>query len=568
MDSKVDASKPIKICRLCLKTGQSYRSLFEEKNKIAEKVSKCLPILVNPNDDLPSHICPLCLRSLNISYKLLIQAIETDGKLRKQLSESRAQRLILEPRGTVSMPLKSQQMEAGNPGICGICEIRFEDAEAFDSHMEMFHHSKWVCNLCETDFTTSEELLQHKHKTHYDNMECTEAPENCIDEGIIDIKEERITSASEHSDAEEFFPAEAENGKKRRKEKQKVDEEMREKPVKERRTREICKTCGITLDRETSLREHMKMHEPYDVECAECQDKFTTAYDFCVHKRDFHNSHPGRPIKFFCRLCNRMMWDIRALKVHANCKRPRHTCKYCLENFCVKNLLRLHLNKEHRQAMMEDEAIEKMSCAYCQKLFVDKKIYYDHVYQTHERIHLKLHCKRCKKKFETVELVNQHMKDVHGVPLKIKRLYSCPQCDRKFTRRSVMEDHKNTHSGKTPQTCTICHKKFRTYAARWAHVQRHGSNGFFCDYCQKKFLNKRHMKSHIMSHRPPEEWEYICEVCDARFPQKFRLTNHKRKHTGEKKYLCDICGSKFGQKSNLDKHMRNLHIAPEPQESR
>ncbi|XP_063983879.1 zinc finger protein 62 homolog [Diachasmimorpha longicaudata] len=624
MDAKVEAVKSPRVCRLCLKTGPSYRSLFAEKNKIADKISKCLPILVTPNDELPSHICPLCLRSLNISYKLLIQAIETDGKLRKQLSESQAERLLQES-GTVLRAPQPHETDSGNPSICGICEIRFEDAAAFDSHMEMFHQSKWVCNLCQNDFETSEELLQHKHKSHYDN-EGTGAPEDNIDCGTIDIKEERISSASDHSDAEQSIPQSIETGRKVPKTPRKQKERGKEEETKEttepkryRKLKEDCKVCGINLQ-ETSLIEHMKIHEPYDIACPECQEKFTTAYDFCVHKRDFHNSHPGKAIKFFCRLCNRMMWEMRSLRVHENCKRPRHTCKYCQENFCVKKLLRLHQNKEHRQDMMDDETVVKMSCEYCMKVFVDKKIYYDHVYlhsrslvyrypcdfcekdfgsssslknhieaihdkipkyecrtckkkffnkknlQTHERIHLKLHCKRCRKKFETVELVNQHMKDVHDVPLKAKRFYTCPHCDRKFTRRSIMEDHKNTHSGKTPQTCPICHKKFRTYAARWAHFQRHGSDGFFCDYCQKKFINKRHLKTHIMGHRPSEEWPYICEICGARFPQIFRLTNHRRKHTGEKKYLCDVCGAKYVQKSHLDKHIRKLHITQDPQQ--
>ena len=81
---------------------------------------------------------------------------------------------------------------------------------------------------------------------------------------------------------------------------------------------------------------------------------------------------------------------------------------------------------------------------------------------------------------------------------------------------------------------------------------------------------------------------YPCDQCDASFPVRMSLSNHKRlKHGDVKQFncehcvynttkkdhlqqhvksvhekvkeICDKCGKKFSDKSNLNKHMKKKH---------
>ncbi|CAL1542589.1 unnamed protein product [Lymnaea stagnalis] len=93
-----------------------------------------------------------------------------------------------------------------------------------------------------------------------------------------------------------------------------------------------------------------------------------------------------------------------------------------------------------------------------------------------------------------------------------------------------------------------------------AQVEENTSNqviDFQCTYCNKRFIDRRNLKSHLWLHE--REKSFKCDQCNKMFLRPHQLTRHKRVHTGEKPYPCAICGKHFTDVSNLNRHKRREH---------
>jgi len=53
---------------------------------------------------------------------------------------------------------------------------------------------------------------------------------------------------------------------------------------------------------------------------------------------------------------------------------------------------------------------------------------------------------------------------------------------------------------------------------------------------------------------------YPCDQCDASFPVKMSLSNHKRlKHGDVKQFNCEKCVYATSKKENLQQHIQSVH---------
>jgi KRAB domain-containing zinc finger protein len=115
-------------------------------------------------------------------------------------------------------------------------------------------------------------------------------------------------------------------------------------------------------------------------------------------------------------------------------------------------------------------------------------------------------CKECKMVYKMKASFLNHMKQKHGPDA---RKFVCSQCARCFKDSRTLLAHEKTH---LPNELKLIYP---------------------CDICQKKFVNKNSLKSHITSVHEMASL-YTCEHCGKSFSTKSNLKSHLYSHTSEK----------------------------------
>ncbi|GJQ83903.1 hypothetical protein Trydic_g19842 [Trypoxylus dichotomus] len=87
------------------------------------------------------------------------------------------------------------------------------------------------------------------------------------------------------------------------------------------------------------------------------------------------------------------------------------------------------------------------------------------------------------------------------------------------------------------------------------HSFSHGSF-YSCTDCQKKFTTKREMKNHKRTHAGKP---FTCDFCQKGFSRTSHLIRHRRVHTGERPFNCKECGKSFARQDKLKLHIRSSH---------
>ncbi|KAJ0182998.1 hypothetical protein K1T71_000974 [Dendrolimus kikuchii] len=175
------------------------------------------------------------------------------------------------------------------------------------------------------------------------------------------------------------------------------------------------------------------------------------------------------------------------------------------------------------------------------------------------------------------------------------KLFPCIECDKVFSTKGSMKNHKQRFHPPRPRDCRICHTKITGWNAMRAHMATHviqTSEGYQCTECPKNFkymhslvkhkgthmekthpcpecpkmfgsaiLVKMHMKSHERVQRGAT---FRCTYCGKGFFESYNLAVHERTHRNERPFSCDICNTSFGTKSSLKRHLKVSHNALKP----
>lgn len=86
------------------------------------------------------------------------------------------------------------------------------------------------------------------------------------------------------------------------------------------------------------------------------------------------------------------------------------------------------------------------------------------------------------------------------------------------------------------------------------HVQKHFSNPFKCESCEKKFLTEVKLQIHIKNTHPDY---FKCNICEITCNDEKDFEKHKKKH--EDKFNCEECGKKFLKQCYLQRHIDFIH---------
>ncbi|CAG2185586.1 KRAB [Mytilus edulis] len=135
-----------------------------------------------------------------------------------------------------------------------------------------------------------------------------------------------------------------------------------------------------------------------------------------------------------------------------------------------------------------------------------------------------------------------------------------------------------------PHKCKFCNKDFLSKFALRSHIKLHTeSEGFVsylpkqpradlktsdenknhiigkvynCFLCKKVFTIESAMIRHIKLHK--EKRKHRCKTCGKGFNQKHQLQKHEVIHTECKLFMCDSCQISFKNVSELKQHIRNI----------
>ncbi|XP_046615728.1 zinc finger protein 267-like [Neodiprion virginianus] len=559
-------------CRICASSkSQNYFPIFGDSN-LAEKISRCLPVIVLPTDNLPLYICQHCLYYLNVSYKLIICSLRADTILRSKFGESNTPKWYKKPTRDASKVSKHKSMEKEEPIFringpikCDLCDDFFEDMNMFDRHIETFHLLKWRCSFCDHSFETSHELLAHKMLNHSGRIL---ACKNCEKVKV----EEIFCDAPGILSSESMIPQLASN----------VGHLDISLPLNLKKSSELrnnlsklnCTKCKIVFVDAKQFRTHHIIHLPRRVKCSLCQRRCQSVFEYLMHKRVAHN------------------------QLKTKIPSPRndlHNCKYCNKVFLRKQKLMIHM-RVHKQEMLNDPSVTVYKCVTCPKIFVDKVLYQKHrnvhdpacwnrfrceiccrafgdrfKLKSHETIHngtkpyqcdicghtfnrnanmirhrakhSEQTCRFCDNVFKSMQILRKHLRDVHGETFKSAKrnskveqdgrqgknsrdVFICRYCGKQLTSYYSLLDHERIHTGDKPFVCHHCGKFFRSITARWDHMVRHEKGNYICELCGKVLSNKLNLKSHLRKHAAIEQRRFECKECGKLFYVRGRLDAH------------------------------------------
>jgi len=90
-------------------------------------------------------------------------------------------------------------------------------------------------------------------------------------------------------------------------------------------------------------------------------------------------------------------------------------------------------------------------------------------------------------------------------------------------------------------------------------VRHTGEKLYSCSQCEKRFTTQQYLKIHMNVHSS----KYKCTESGKCFSSNHKLTVHRRSHSGEKPFECTVCSKQFTYSSNLVAHSR-IHSGEKP----
>jgi len=165
-------------------------------------------------------------------------------------------------------------------------------------------------------------------------------------------------------------------------------------------------------------------------------------------------------------------------------------------------------------------------------------------------------CPQCARQFTAQASLNRHKLTHTNKP----RTFNCAFCDKAFLHKHHLKQHQLTHSVERQRSfkCTQCDKGFFHKQNLDKHLPTHVGERFPCSKCGKTFIGVRGLTLHQLIHTT--ECNYVCTLCDRRFPRLTDLTAHlRRQHRNKDPIVCNQCDISFSKNSAFRAHMRSFH---------
>ena len=163
-----------------------------------------------------------------------------------------------------------------------------------------------------------------------------------------------------------------------------------------------CKYCGKSLKTEERLMKHIGEKHPGEKNiftCPYCTEPFSRYISYIDHLKD----HEDKVIK--CRVCSMVFDTMFKLRKHQ--KSHINQCPFCPANFSTAKELGEHVERNHQEAIQDEEK----QCSLCEATFGTL----DEVTKHHQQVHRHKECNICFMHFTADHLLLAHRKDAHDI---------------------------------------------------------------------------------------------------------------------------------------------------------
>ncbi|XP_045537935.1 zinc finger protein 540-like [Papilio machaon] len=419
---------------------------------------------------------------------------------------------------------------------CKICDKNLSTAHTYIFHKRIHTGERpCVCHVCGKQFRTPNGLQRHLTETHQRlrRHSCSFCPKNFANTQNL---------------------------------KQHLRIHTGERPF-------VCSHCGKRFTQSGSLHVHLKTHsEQYPFQCAECGAKFRLRSGLSRHRLKHTGERPH--VCVHCGKAFRQKHDLHSHALaHTNLK--PHVCLVCGAAFRQLRALKHHYKRVHQseppKQLLNDSVFDHVGQYQINFLFsvmeikieveVDaNELENDVSHDTRKEINKPItitndegkkyaHCHICDKNISFGSW-KRHMRAHIG-----EKRYSCHTCGLAFNDSGNLARHsKAIHAKHRPFSCPVCDKTFSRNAHLRDHMKSHSeSRDFVCDICGKASKSSAALRMHRKIHQ--EECKYSCIKCGAKFKRSGELRAHVTVHTGEKAHSCS-CGKSFRLRSQLNAHYK------------
>lgn len=258
---------------------------------------------------------------------------------------------------------------------------------------------------------------------------------------------------------------------------------------------------------------------------------------------------------FICPVCNRGFKRSHEVKNHMVSVHEQSRKFYC--NQCPKVFKTKHGFMDHMNRHLKQFVAK---CEECGRGFVTKQEYETHNNKKHNVYREKLICFVCGRTCVDQATLTAHLRTHEEGYHDAK--YACEYCGKKFAQKRGLDHHyvRKHKNGGERFICDLCGKEVNSLRSLKGHLLIHkGLRPLQCRQCGKGFVLESTLKQHLLTHTG--ERPHKCEECGKCFTQRGSLKAHLRVHTGELPFACEICSCAFFSKPQLSSHIRNKHGA-------
>ena len=316
--------------------------------------------------------------------------------------------------------------------------------------------------------------------------------------------------------------------------------------------------------------------------CTDCSEEFSDTSELANHRKNAHDSTE----LFKCHVCLKTLTTGHSLREHLR-KQVCQTsdsekifkCFECGERFKSASELGNHRRDIHGA---ENNLYVCHICLHNCK--------YSHFLKPHIAGHLgarNFKCSKCGTGFKTRNSLKWHMRRVHKVLLLTNLnnvtsssqdvLLCCRKCGMEFEDREKFIEHSTTEHGGTLVSCDHCDAVFLNKNHLKAHLLKHGEPKLKCQHCEKMFFNSSERNYHekyshneasaasskVDTNTPgtalPASGKFPCSQCPLAFDTETELTVHDACLHTEGPFKCGLCGQSCASESTLRWHELRYH---------